>query len=55
MDFLHAGAALGLQVETIGECRLWVLPNPSGLNAQYPVEWLGELYAELRQAFEGWA
>jgi double-stranded uracil-DNA glycosylase len=51
--FKHAGAALGLQAKTIDECRLWVLPNPSGLNVHYPLERLGELYAELRQAFEG--
>jgi len=28
-------ATTGLQSETIGETRVWVLPNPSGLNAFY--------------------
>lgn len=41
-------AAVGLQNETIGSTRLWVLPNPSGLNAHYTPRRLGELFAELR-------
>jgi len=28
-------AGVGPQDETIGETKLWVLPNPSGLNAKY--------------------
>ena len=28
-------AKLGLQPETIGPTRIWLLPNPSGLNANY--------------------
>ncbi|HEX6088145.1 MAG TPA: G/U mismatch-specific DNA glycosylase, partial [Thermoanaerobaculia bacterium] len=31
--FQRPKAKLGLQEETIGETRIWVLPNPSGLNA----------------------
>ncbi len=43
-------AALGLQAEAIGQTRIWVLPNPSGLNAhQTPVS-LAKLFAELRNA-----
>lgn len=30
-------ARLGLQRETIGRTRLWVLPNPSGLNARFQI------------------
>jgi double-stranded uracil-DNA glycosylase len=35
----------GRQAETIGRALLWVLPNPSGLNASYP---LGALVAAFR-------
>src|SRR5947208_4999864 len=43
-------AGQGLQAETIGGAAVWVLPNPSGLNAHYQVADLGQLYAELRRA-----
>jgi TDG/mug DNA glycosylase family protein len=45
-------AKLGLQDETIGATKIWVLPNPSGLNANYRPSELVELFAELRQAVE---
>jgi TDG/mug DNA glycosylase family protein len=41
-------AKMGLQEETIGETKIWVLPNPSGLNANYQPAQLVELFAELR-------
>ena len=41
-------AAIGLQDETIGETAVWVLPNPSGLNAHYQRGELARLFAELR-------
>jgi TDG/mug DNA glycosylase family protein len=43
-------AKMGLQDETIGETKIWVLPNPSGLNANYQAAQLVELFAELRRA-----
>ncbi len=43
-------AKMGLQDETIGATRIWVLPNPSGLNANYRPAELVELFAELRAA-----
>lgn len=43
-------AALGQQVETIGATRVWVLPNPSGLNAHYGARALGDLFGALRAA-----
>jgi len=46
-------ASLGLQDETIGATRLWVLPSPSGLNAHYRLDALGGLFAALRTAVEG--
>jgi TDG/mug DNA glycosylase family protein len=42
----------GLQPEVIGPTRLWVLPNPSGLNAHYQLADLARLFAELRRAVE---
>ncbi|MBA3765740.1 MAG: G/U mismatch-specific DNA glycosylase [Acidobacteria bacterium] len=45
-------AGLGLQPETIGETALWVLPNPSGLNAHYQPKDLARLFSELRLAVE---
>jgi TDG/mug DNA glycosylase family protein len=42
----------GRQLETIGDTALWVLPNPSGLNAHYQPEALARLLAEVRAAFE---
>jgi TDG/mug DNA glycosylase family protein len=41
-------AKMGLQEESIGETRIWVLPNPSGLNANYQAAELVELFSELR-------
>jgi TDG/mug DNA glycosylase family protein len=43
-------AALGRQAERMGEVELWVLPNPSGLNANYQLADLARLYGELRRA-----
>lgn len=47
--FERPKAKLGLQEETIGETRVWVLPNPSGLNANYQADALVELFRELRR------
>jgi TDG/mug DNA glycosylase family protein len=41
-------AKLGLQPERISDPAVWILPNPSGLNAHFTVESLGTLFAELR-------
>jgi TDG/mug DNA glycosylase family protein len=43
-------AVLGRQAERLGETLLWVLPNPSGLNAHYRLADLARLFAELRLA-----
>lgn len=48
-------AAVGPQPQTIGATRLWVLPNPSGLNAHYQLTELAELFWELRRAVESGA
>lgn len=43
-------AVVGRQDELIGKTILWVLPNPSGLNANYQAEDLSRLFRELREA-----
>lgn len=52
VGFGRPKATLGLQRDAIGVTRLWVLPNPSGLNAHYTPAKLGVLFAELRHAAE---
>lgn len=48
--FDRKDAQLGLQDETIGASKIWVLPNPSGLNAHYQISDLGKLFAALKRA-----
>ncbi|MGH9870502.1 MAG: G/U mismatch-specific DNA glycosylase [Candidatus Polarisedimenticolia bacterium] len=43
-------AALGLQTEKLEGARLWVLPNPSGLNAHHQMEDLARRFRELKRA-----
>ena len=42
-------AALGLQDDAIDGTAVWVLPNPSGLNANYQLADLARLFSELRE------
>ena len=46
-------AEVGPQKERLGESRLWVLPNPSGLNAHYQLDALIERFRELRASAGG--
>ncbi|MHB1930513.1 MAG: uracil-DNA glycosylase family protein, partial [Acidimicrobiales bacterium] len=41
-------AAVGEQAERVAGARLWVLPNPSGLQAHYQVPDMAVLYGALR-------
>jgi double-stranded uracil-DNA glycosylase len=41
-------ASWGLQPETIGGRPVWILPNPSGLNAHYKPADFARVYAEAR-------
>ena len=50
IGFTRPKAGFGPQPETLGPARLWVLPNPSGLNAHFTPETLGAAFAELRAA-----
>jgi len=43
-------ATIGRQTEKIGSAGLWVLPNPSGLNANYQLPQLIRMFNELRLA-----
>ncbi|MEP9381800.1 mismatch-specific DNA-glycosylase [Nocardioides sp. KR10-350] len=43
-------AVLGLQPEPLGPAQLWVVPNPSGLNAHETVASLAAAYAEPARA-----
>lgn len=44
--FNRPKARLGLQEETFGPARIWLLPSPSGLNAHYQA---GELVKRLKE------
>jgi TDG/mug DNA glycosylase family protein len=46
--FDRAKAAGGLQPERIEGTRVWLLPNPSGLNANHPPVVLARRFGELR-------
>jgi len=48
--FAKPKAQIGEQAERIHDARVWVLPNPSGLNANYQLPELVRLFVELRQA-----
>jgi TDG/mug DNA glycosylase family protein len=43
-------AQVGPQTRTIGDTRVWVLPNPSGLNAHWTPATLAEEFGRLREA-----
>ncbi|MFD8418359.1 G/U mismatch-specific DNA glycosylase [Streptomyces sp. NPDC059668] len=43
-------AAIGPQERTIGSSRVWVLPNPSGLNAHWTAATMAEEFGRLRSA-----
>jgi len=52
LAFEKPKAALGRQEEKFGDTSVWVLPNPSGLNAHYQAKELALLFRELREAVE---
>lgn len=53
LAFEAKGALVGPQEHPMGNAGLWVLPNPSGLNAHYQVEDLVAFFQELRAAVHG--
>jgi len=50
--FNQSKAKVGRQIERIGNTIVWVLPNPSGLNANYQMKDLTKLFVELREQAE---
>jgi TDG/mug DNA glycosylase family protein len=48
--FGHPKALIGPQPDPLGPARLWILPNPSGLNASWQPPRLAEAFRELREA-----
>jgi TDG/mug DNA glycosylase family protein len=53
LAFNQPGAVAGRQPAPLGEAILWVLPNPSGLNANHQLPDLTRAFAELRTAVKG--
>ena len=51
--FATKAVALGRQPDLLDKTILWVLPNPSGLNAHYQLADLAEHFRELRQFIAG--
>jgi TDG/mug DNA glycosylase family protein len=51
--FNRPGAGIGVQPERLGPSGLWVLPNPSGLNANYRLADLARLFGEFRAVVSG--
>lgn len=50
--FNQPKAAMGQQPDTIDGTMVWVLPNPSGLNAHYQLDDLKQVYQQLRIAMD---
>lgn len=51
--FQKPKARLGLQTEKLRGANVWLLPNPSGLNAHYQLNDLAKLFSELRESLSG--
>lgn len=47
--FGRPGALVGAQADTLGNARLWLLPNPSGLNAHYQLRDLVQAFTALHR------
>jgi TDG/mug DNA glycosylase family protein len=50
--FRRPGATIGVQPELLGSALLWLLPNPSGLQARYQVPEMSLMYKSLFFATE---
>jgi double-stranded uracil-DNA glycosylase len=51
--FSRPTARIGGQPELLGRALLWVLPNPSGLNANYQLADLARAFGALREGVTG--
>ena len=52
--FGRRDATVGAQDDRIGGAQVWILPNPSGLNAHYTLDRLAAEFAALREAVDRW-
>jgi len=52
VGFNQPKAKMGRQEMMIGATHVWVLPNPSGLNAHHTPASLGKLFRELKEAVD---
>jgi len=43
-------ASIGPQPDSLGPARVWVVPNPSGLNAHWSLDGIAAAFRELREA-----
>jgi len=50
--FARPRAAIGPQPDPLGAAQVWVLPNPSGLNASWTLPRITAAFRELREAAE---
>ncbi|HEY4703194.1 MAG TPA: mismatch-specific DNA-glycosylase, partial [Streptosporangiaceae bacterium] len=48
--FVNKKAQVGPQSQTIGRSGLWIVPNPSGLNAHWPLAAIIEEFGRLNKA-----
>ena len=48
--FARPSAAIGPQPDSLAGARLWILPNPSGLNASWTLPRIAAAFGELREA-----
>ena len=53
--FRRPEATVGVQPELLGPSRLWLLPNPSGLQARYQLPEMTEMFRALFAATSGGA
>jgi TDG/mug DNA glycosylase family protein len=51
--FRRPKAAIGRQPESLGPSIVWLLPNPSGLQARYQMPEMVAMYRSLRSAAYG--
>ncbi|HEY0716819.1 MAG TPA: G/U mismatch-specific DNA glycosylase [Streptosporangiaceae bacterium] len=49
-SFGQRKAQIGPQAEMVGRARLWIVPNPSGLNAHWPLPAIIEEFGRLHTA-----
>ena len=50
--FARPRAAIGPQPDDLGPARLWILPNPSGLNASWQLPRLAGEFLKLRESVD---